>query len=197
MPEPGFLVVGLGNPGPEYEHTYHNLGFLVLDRLAARNGIRLSRFECRAKVGQGLIGSATVLLAQPQTFMNLSGEAVGALKNFYQLPLNRLLVAVDDADLPLGEIRLRAGGSSGGHHGLESIEQHLATRGFARLRIGIGRAAGAREITDYVLSRFDADEGMLMEKVLVWAANQAECWLDDGIEKAMNRFNGSVEPSKS
>ena len=133
-----------------------------------------------------------VLLCQPQTFMNASGEAVGAVVNFYQLPLERLLVAVDDADLPLGEIRLRAGGSSGGHHGLESIEQHLGTREFARLRLGIGRTAGAREITDYVLGRFDAAEAALMEKVLDRAADQAECWLADGIEKAMNQFNGSL-----
>ena len=192
------LIVGLGNPGVEYAKTRHNAGFLLVEKLAS---IWKSDWKNERKFGARIAKSEQdgrrVLLCQPQTFMNLSGEAVGALKNFYQLPLNRLLVAVDDADLPLGEIRLRAGGSSGGHHGLESIEQHLATRGFARLRIGIGRAAGAREITDYVLSRFDADEGMLMEKVLVWAANQAECWLDDGIEKAMNRFNGSVEPSKS
>ena len=135
------------------------------------------------------------MLCQPQTFMNLSGESVGALKNFYQLPLERLLVAVDDADLPLGELRLRARGSSGGHHGLESIERHLATREFARLRIGIGRADGAREITDYVLGRYNADEAALMEKVLVRAAGQAECWLDAGMEMAMNRFNGAVDGS--
>jgi PTH1 family peptidyl-tRNA hydrolase len=104
-----------------------------------------------------------------------------------------LLVAVDDADLPLGEIRLRAGGSSGGHHGLESVEQHLGTQSFARLRLGIGRKDGAREITDYVLDRFAAAEAALMEKVLGRAADQAECWLADGIEKAMNRFNGNVE----
>jgi PTH1 family peptidyl-tRNA hydrolase len=109
------------------------------------------------------------------------------------LPLKRLLVAVDDADLPLGEIRLRARGSSGGHHGLESIERHLATREFARLRIGIGRADGAREITDYVLARFNADEAALMGKVLVRASGQAECWLADGMEMAMNRFNGVVD----
>jgi PTH1 family peptidyl-tRNA hydrolase len=125
--------------------------------------------------------------------MNLSGEAVGALVSFYQLPLTGLLVAVDDADLPLGEIRLRAGGGSGGHHGLESIEQHLGANNFARLRLGIGRADGAREITDYVLGRFDGGEAALMEKVLGRAADQAECWLAAGIEKAMNQFNGVVD----
>ena len=188
------LIVGLGNPGADYAKTRHNAGFLLVEKLAAlwkaewTNGrkfkARVARVERRGE---------RVLLCQPQTFMNLSGETVGALMNFYQLPLKRLLVAVDDADLPLGEIRLRAGGSSGGHHGLESVEQHLASRGFARLRLGIGRADGAREITDYVLSRFDAGERELLEKVLVRAAGQAECWLDDGIEKAMNRFNGNIE----
>ena len=102
-------------------------------------------------------------------------------------------MVVDDADLPLGEIRLRAGGSSGGHHGLESIEQHLGSREFARLRLGIGRQDGAREITDYVLGRFDRAEAALMEKVLDRAASQVECWLDDGIQKAMNQFNGVVD----
>jgi PTH1 family peptidyl-tRNA hydrolase len=138
-------------------------------------------------------GGTRVLLCQPQTFMNLSGETVGALKNFYQLSLRRILVAVDDADLPLGEIRLRASGSSGGHHGLESIEQHVASREFARLRIGIGRKDGAREITNFVLGRFESDENAVLEKVLVRASDQVECWLDSGIEKAMNQFNGVVD----
>jgi len=125
--------------------------------------------------------------------MNASGEAVGALMKFYRLPRTRLLVVVDDADLPLGGIRLRPGGSSGGHHGLESIEQHLGSREFARLRLGIGRRDGAREITDYVLSRFDPVEKALVEKVLDRAAGQAECWLTGGVQKAMNQFNGVVD----
>jgi PTH1 family peptidyl-tRNA hydrolase len=112
---------------------------------------------------------------------------------FYRLPLRQILVAVDDADLPLGGIRLRAGGSSGGHHGLESIEQHLASREFARLRIGIGRQDGAREITNFVLGRFDAAERVVMEAVLGRAADQLACWLDDGIAKAMSLFNGVVD----
>jgi PTH1 family peptidyl-tRNA hydrolase len=125
--------------------------------------------------------------------MNSSGEAVGALAGYYRVPHERLLVAVDDADLPLGEIRLRARGSSGGHHGLESIEQHLGSREFARLRIGIGRAAdGRREITDYVLAPFEKAEAPVVEAVLTAAAGQVECWLDDGIEKAMNQFNGTA-----
>jgi PTH1 family peptidyl-tRNA hydrolase len=189
------LIVGVGNPGAEYTKTRHNAGFLLVEKLAARwradwknerkFGARMARAERNGR---------RVLLCQPQTFMNLSGEAVGKVMNFYQLrPSSDLLVAVDDADLPLGEIRLRTGGSSGGHHGLESIEQHLGSRAFARLRLGIGRQDGAREITDYVLSRFDANESALMKKVLDRAADQAECWLNDGIQKAMNQFNGVVD----
>src|ERR1039458_8335060 len=134
MPEPGFLVVGLGNPGPEYEHTYHNLGFLVLDRLAARNGIRLSRFECRAKVGQGLIGSATVLLAQPQTFMNLSGQAVQGLAEKYELDEARVVIVHDELDLPWSSLRIRPKGSAAGHNGMKDILRCLGTEEIARDR---------------------------------------------------------------
>ena len=188
------LIVGLGNPGAEYAKTRHNAGFLLVERLAAKwktDWTNERKFEARmAKTERN---GKRVLLCEPQTFMNLSGESVGALISFYQLPLKQLLVAVDDADLPLGEIRLRASGSSGGHHGLESIEQHLASREFARLRIGIGRKDGVREITNFVLGRFDPDESAVLEKVLVRASDQIECWLDGGIEKAMNQFNGVVD----
>ena len=187
------LIVGLGNPGAEYAKTRHNAGFLLLEKLAARwkvDWTRERRFN--ARIARAERNGVRVLLCQPQTFMNLSGEAVGTLKNFYQLPLKRLLMVLDDADLPLGEIRLRARGGSGGHHGLESIEQHLGSREFARLRMGIGRKDGEREITDYVLGKFDSSEAALVKKVLGRAADQLECWLDAGIEKAMNQFNGVV-----
>ena len=189
------LIVGLGNPGADYAKTRHNAGFLLVEELASRwKADWKSERRFKARVASAERNGERVLLCQPQTFMNLSGETVGALKNFYQLPLSRLLVAVDDADLPLGEIRLRARGSSGGHHGLVSIEQHLGSREFARLRLGIGRADGGREITDYVLARFAADERELLEKILGRAADQAECWLAGGTEKAMNQFNGVVDP---
>jgi PTH1 family peptidyl-tRNA hydrolase len=189
------LIVGLGNPGAEYAKTRHNVGFLLVGELAARwktDWANERKFS--ARIARTERNGRRVLLCQPQTFMNLSGETVRALVDFYQLPrpLSGLLVAMDDADLPLGEIRLRAGGGNGGHHGLESIEQHLGTNEFARLRLGIGRKDGAREITDYVLGRFDSTEAALMEKVLNRAVGQMECWLDDGIEKAMNQFNGVV-----
>ena len=132
-----------------------------------------------------------VLLVQPQTFMNLSGEAVSAVSGFYRVPPAQVLVVLDDADLPLGELRLRPGGSSGGHHGLESVEQHLATREYPRLRIGIGRRdAAVREITGHVLGKFGADEQELFAQVLAKAGEQVGCWLGAGIQKAMSQFNG-------
>jgi PTH1 family peptidyl-tRNA hydrolase len=188
------LIVGLGNPGAECAKTRHNAGFGLVEELAVRWQVDWKQErKFNARMARAEHSGRQVLLCQPQTFMNLSGETVGAVVGFYRLPRTRILVAVDDADLPLGEIRLRAGGSSGGHHGLESIEQHLGAREFARLRLGIGRRDGAREITDYVLSRFDRVEAALMEKVLDRAARQAECWLNDGIQKAMNQFNGVVD----
>ena len=191
------LVVGLGNPGAEYLRTRHNAGFLVLEELARRasSGWNLEKkFDVRmAKQDQD---GRKVLFAQPQTFMNLSGEAVGALMGFYRVPLNQLLVVTDDADLPLGEIRLRPKGSSGGHHGLESIEQHIGTREFARLKVGIGRKDGRREITGHVLGKFSTAEAKLVDKVLQRAADQVTCWMAEGIEKAMNRFNGVVNPEQ-
>jgi peptidyl-tRNA hydrolase, PTH1 family len=185
------LIVGLGNPGAEYAHTRHNVGFMLADLLARR-----WRLEWRTgKKFQSLLAKAErdscqVLICKPQTFMNLSGEAVGALLSFYRLPMAKLVVAVDDADLPLGEIRLRPGGSSGGHHGLASIEQHLGSREFARLRVGIGRKDGKREITGHVLGRISSGEATVMEKVLVRSADQIECWLAHGLQKAMSQFNG-------
>jgi PTH1 family peptidyl-tRNA hydrolase len=188
-----FLIVGLGNPGAEYAKTRHNAGFLLVEDLAEQwkaGWTKERKFAARVAKADG--NGKKVLLAEPQTFMNLSGESVGALVKFYQLPLAKILVAVDDADLPLGEIRLRKSGSSGGHHGLESIEQHLASREFARLRIGIGRKNEAREITGHVLGKFGADETALLEKVLERASNQVEAWLEAGIEKAMSQFNGVI-----
>jgi PTH1 family peptidyl-tRNA hydrolase len=191
------LIVGLGNPGGDYSKTRHNAGFLVAERLAERWRAQWTyekKFD--ARVARAEREERRALLCEPQTYMNLSGEAVGKIVGFYQLPLKQLLVMVDDADLPLGQIRLRPGGSSGGHHGLESIEQHLGSREYARLRIGIGRQSGAREITGYVLGRFSSTEAELVDKVLAVASDQAECWLDAGIQKAMSRFNGVVEDPK-
>src|SRR5208283_2453722 len=154
------LIVGLGNPGAEYAKTRHNAGFALVEILAARWRVDwANERKFSARMARAERNGARVLLCQPQTFMNLSGEAVGGVVSFYQLrPPSDLLVVVADADPPMGEIRLRPGGGAGGHHGLESIGQHLGTDEFARQRLGIGRADGAREITDHVLGRFDAVE---------------------------------------
>src|SRR5882672_12797256 len=190
-----FLIVGLGNPGAEYAKTRHNAGFLLVEKLAAKWKCDwANERKFKARIAKAERAGKKVLLCEPQTFMNLSGETVGALKDFYQLQLGQLLVMVDDADLPFGEIRLRPGGSSGGHHGLESIEQHLGSREFARLRIGIGRKDSEREITDYVLGKFEKSENELLEKVLERAAGQIDCWLESGLQKAMSQFNGVIGP---
>ncbi len=196
--ENNYLIVGLGNPGVEHAMTRHNAGFLLSERLAKRWRATWSlekKFNARAARAE--FEGRKVTLAQPQTFMNLSGETVRAMVDYYQIPVGRTLMLVDDADLPLGEIRLRERGSSGGHHGLESIEQHLVTQEYARLRVGIGRTAtGERQIKDYVLSRFGSDETELLNKVLERAADQVECWLAAGIQKAMAQFNGVVMMTK-
>ena len=185
-----YLIVGLGNPGSDYSRTRHNAGFLVVERLAERwraNWSYERKFD--ALLARAELASRRVLLCRPQTYMNASGEAVGAVKEFFRVALSRILLVVDDADLPLGRLRLRPEGSSGGHHGLESVEQHLGTRNYARLRVGIGRVDGAREITGHVLGRFGSTEALLVDKVLSAAADQAETWLGAGIQKAMNQFN--------
>ena len=188
------LIVGLGNPGADYAKTRHNAGFLLVENLAAqwKAGWNNER-KFAARMAKANHGGKKVLLCEPQTFMNLSGESVAAVMQFYQLPSENILVVVDDADLPLGEIRLRPGGGSGGHHGLESVAQHLGSKEYARLRIGIGRKNEARQITGHVLGKFSADESALLEKVLERAAMQLECWLTAGLQKAMNQFNGVVD----
>lgn len=193
------LIVGLGNPGPEYAETRHNAGFLLLDRLAHRwGGAWRTESRFQARVVRVRPNARQIMLMQPQTFMNASGESVRAAAEYYQVAQERMVMVVDDADLPLGEIRLRPGGGTGGHHGLESVEKHLGTRDFARLRLGIGRQEpAAREITGHVLGRFTADERKIFEKVLDRAVDQVECWLTAGIGKAMSQFNGTVvDPAK-
>lgn len=192
--ENSFLIVGLGNPGRDYARTRHNAGFLLLDQLAARWRVEFAaEKKFSARVAKCDREGRRIFLCQPETFMNSSGEAVGALVKFHKVPLPQVLVAVDDANLPLGTLRLRPDGSSGGHHGLESVERHLGTRAYARLRIGIGRRAGdQREITGWVLAPFRKEDQTVLEKVLQTGCEQIECWLAAGIREAMNRHNGAV-----
>jgi len=185
-----YLIVGLGNPGADYARTRHNVGFLAVERLAERWRASWDyEKKFNARLARAQLKGRRLLLCQPQTYMNSSGQTVGALMTFYQLPLTRLLVVVDDADLPLGGIRLRPGGSSGGHHGLESIERRLGTRDYARLRIGIGRQEAARQITAHVLGKFNSTETASVDKVLNAASEQVETWLEAGIQQAMSQFN--------
>ena len=161
-----FLIVGLGNPGADYARTRHNAGFLLVEKLAAQwRAAWTNERKFQARVARAERNGSRVLLCQPQTYMNASGEAVAAVASFYRVPLARVLVVVDDADLALGEIRMRPSGGSGGHHGLESIERHLSSREYARQRIGIGRQNGAREITGHVLGRFSSTESAVLDKI--------------------------------
>lgn len=190
-----FLIAGLGNPGAEYVRTRHNAGYLLVDALARGWGATWraeARFEAEVAKAQRAVRAAW--LVKPLTYMNASGEAVGAVMRYYRVPLEQVLVAVDDADLPLGTVRMRPDGSSGGHHGLDSVESHLGTRNYMRLRLGIGRReAGGREITGHVLGRFSPEEAEVFEQVLAHAKAQVNCWLEEGMEKAMARFNGSAK----
>src|SRR6266566_4269351 len=190
-----YLIVGLGNPGPKYARTRHNAGFRVVERLAKRWQASWGMDEkFNSRLANAEHAGRKVLLCEPETYMNRSGAAVGKLAEYFRVPPGKLLVVVDDADLPLGEIRLRPQGSSGGHHGLESIEQRLGTRQYARLRVGIGRlASDGREITRHLLGRFSPAEAGVMERVLDRASDQVECWLNDGIGMAMSQFNGAVQ----
>jgi PTH1 family peptidyl-tRNA hydrolase len=190
-----YLIAGLGNPGAEYARTRHNAGFMVVERLARRWRAAWKLDEhFQACLTRAERGGHKAMLCQPQTYMNSSGTAVRALTAYYGLRHDQILILVDDADLPLGGLRLRPKGSSGGHHGLESVEQHLGTQDYARLRVGIGRVvSGERQIRNYVLSRFQPAEFGLLEQVIERAADQAECWLSSGCQAAMNQFNGTIE----
>ena len=193
-----YLIAGLGNPGRAYVRTRHNAGFRVLDRLGEGWGVswRVER-GMWSRVARVTDDGWRVLLAQPQTYMNLSGQAVAGLATYYRVVLERLLVIADDADLPVGMLRMRPRGSSGGHHGLESIEGRLGTREYARLRVGIGgRADGPREISGHVLGEFGVAEAAWMERVYRRAAEQARCWLREGVGVAMSRYNGMVEQTE-
>lgn len=193
--EPIYVVAGLGNPGGEYADTRHNVGFMAVERFGGKFGARWAADRRhQSHLARVEAGGRKVILCEPQTYMNASGEAVAGLAGFYKVPAERVLVAVDDAYLPFGAIRLRAEGSSGGHHGLESIEQHLGTSRFPRLRIGIGRNDPVRrEITGYVLGKFGAEQREHLETILERVASQVECFLADGVQKAMSQFNGAVD----
>jgi PTH1 family peptidyl-tRNA hydrolase len=191
------LIVGLGNPGDEYAVHRHNVGFWVVDALAQAHGLAFSRDRgARARVARGEIDGRPVILAKPQTFMNLSGQSVGRLRRKHEIPSERLLVVYDDLDLPLGRLRLRPEGGSGGHKGMRSIIDSLGTQAFPRLRIGIDRPPGRMDPADYVLRPFDAGQKTLLPAVVERAVAAVECWLVEGIVAAMDEFNQSISESE-
>jgi PTH1 family peptidyl-tRNA hydrolase len=183
------LIVGLGNPGKEYQHTRHNIGFDTVDALAARHGIVASRRDFRALTGDGRVGDSRVYLIKPQTYMNLSGESLALFLRQKPLPIDDILVITDDIALPVGRIRLRSKGSAGGHNGLKSIIAHLHSSDFARLRVGVGAPDDSTAQIDFVLGRFSKTEREEITVVVDKAVEAIESWIADGVEAAMNRFN--------
>jgi len=182
------IVVGLGNPGPDYKFTRHNIGFMVLEELARRFKVEkeISRFN--ALIGETRIGEEKVLLVKPLTFMNSSGNAVQPLVSWYKLPLQDLLIIYDDLDLPLGQLRIRAQGGHGGHRGMTSILERLNTHEIARMRIGIGRPEDG-DVTNWVLGKFSSAERPLIDAALGKTAEAVECWVISGINRCMNAYN--------
>jgi len=187
-----FLIVGLGNPGRNHAFNRHNVGFMAVDKLALAQGIDLRRVQSKAIVGNGRLAERAVILAKPQTFMNLSGEAVGALASFYRIPPRAVLVVYDELDIPFGVIRLREKGGAGGHNGMRSVIQHLGND-FPRLRLGIGRPPGRMDPAAYVLQDFSRDELPLVSEMLATAGQAIASFVRDGIDLTMSRFNGPVE----
>jgi PTH1 family peptidyl-tRNA hydrolase len=187
------LLIGLGNPGREYRLNRHNAGYMVLDRLVERHRlVGFTKRQAKALITTGVIQDVPVVLAKPQTYMNLSGQAVSSLLRFYQLPLEQLLVIVDDIDLPFGTLRLRPNGGSAGQGGLKSIIEQLGSEDFPRLRLGIGRPPGSKAAANYVLKDFRGEELDALGATLDSAAEAVECFLRDGIVTAMNRFNAAL-----
>lgn len=185
-----FIIVGLGNPGRKFEHNRHNVGFMLLNRLSTRLGENFGRVESKALVAKPTYLGERVILVKPQTFMNNSGAPVSSLMRFYQVPLENLLVAYDDVDLPVGILRLRPSGGSAGQKGMQSIIERLGTEEFPRLRIGTGRPPGRKEAADYVLQDIPLQERDLLEETLDRAVEAVLTFIQDGLERAMNQFNG-------
>lgn len=187
-----FLIVGLGNPGRAHLYNRHNVGFMVADRLATHHGIELKRVQNKAIVGSGRIADRPVIVAKPQTFMNLSGEAIGPLVNYYRIPQRNILVVYDELDIPFAVIRLREKGGAGGHNGMRSLIQHLGND-FARMRMGIGRPPGRMDPAAFVLQDFGREELPLLSEMLSTAVEAVESFVRHGIDLTMSRFNGSID----
>src|SRR3990170_3753226 len=188
-----YLLIGLGNPGREYRDSRHNVGFMLIDRVAVRLNARGMKVQSKAIVMTAMYEDRKLILAKPQTYMNLSGQSVQGLIHFYKLPLTNVLIAHDDLDIPFGTIRIRPGGGPGGQRGMASTIEQLGTQDFPRLRIGIGRPPGRMDPAAYVLQGFSRDEMKILSEILDRAADAALEFVVGGLDKAMNKYNGSVE----
>ena len=186
-----WLVVGLGNPGPKYDWTRHNMGFLVIDELAEREKIPVQKLKFKALTNTAVIGDQSVLLMKPTTYMNLSGGAVGEAARFYKIPPERILVISDDVALPQGKLRIRRSGSAGGHNGLKDIIAHLGGDGFPRIKVGVGgKPHPDSDMADWVLGKFTGQDKKVMEEAIKRAADAVETLLKSGVDQAMSKFNG-------
>lgn len=192
-PETTYLLIGLGNPGREYRDNRHNVGFMLIDRLAVRLDARGMKVQSKAIVTTAAYQERKLLLAKPQTYMNLSGHSAQGLLNFYKIPVENMLVAHDDLDIPFGTIRIRPKGGPGGQKGMASTIEQLGTNGFARLRIGIGRPPGRMDPAAYVLQDFSRDEMRVLSEIIDRAAEAALEFVRNGVNAAMNKYNGSIE----
>lgn len=186
-----WLLVGLGNPGDKYDNTRHNVGFAAIDQLAEELRVPVQKLKYRALTQTVELGGAKVLLMKPITYMNLSGEAVGEAARFFKIPADHVLVLSDDVSLPVGKLRIRKGGSAGGHNGLKSIIQHLGTDQFPRVKIGVGEKPHPDyDMADWVLGKFTGEDLKTISQAIQRAGKAAECYIHDGPDQAMNRFNG-------
>ena len=185
-----FLIVGLGNPGVEYAATRHNIGFDMITYLSDKYNIPVNSREGKALVGKGMLAGEKVMLAQPQTYMNLSGESVRALMDYYKIDIEDLMVIYDDISLDVGQIRMRGKGSAGGHNGIKNIIQHTGTQEFARIKIGVGQKPEGGDLVKHVLGRFSREEDGMFRDVFALAEEGLLAWLQEDMKSAMNKVNG-------
>lgn len=193
MTDTSFLLIGLGNPGREYAGSRHNFGFMLIDRIAVRLNAQGMKVQSKAIVTTANYEGHKLILAKPQTYMNLSGQSVQGLAHFYKIPNENLMILSDDLDLPFGTIRIRASGGPGGQRGLSSILEKLGTKDVPRMRLGIGRPPGRMDPANYVLQNFSRDDMQAISEILDRAADAALTFVTDGLEKAMNKFNGGMK----
>ena len=185
-----WLLVGLGNPGNQYAATRHNMGFMALDRLADREGFRFNKLRFRAWTAEWMVNGEKVLVMKPQTYMNLSGESVGEAARFYKIPADHVVVISDDISLPVGKLRIRTGGSAGGHNGLKNIILHLGSDKFPRIKVGVGSPTQAGyDVADWVTGRPQGDDRAAIDAALERVPEAVECLIAQGVDKAMNRYN--------